>query len=146
MFISVCHSILTITVPDVFIPCSRIATRVKTSIRGPYSSPATFCKTTHMVRALDHIQNRKKSTHINGKKQVLDQGLLIPEESWSCGPESWTRLTWQNTESSYFINIKLFRKCEAPDWKQKFSHPTCCGPEQAPHQNMVSGCQCWHTS
>lgn len=30
------------TVSDVFMPCSRIATRVKTSIRGPYSSPAIF--------------------------------------------------------------------------------------------------------
>lgn len=29
------YSFLTITVPDVFIPCSRIATRVKTNIRGP---------------------------------------------------------------------------------------------------------------
>lgn len=75
-----CHSFLTITVPDVFIPCSRIATRVKTSIRGPYSSPATFCKTTLMVRALDHSQNRKK-TNPRWKKQVLEQGLSIPEES-----------------------------------------------------------------
>lgn len=36
--------VLTMMVPEVFIPCSRMATRVKTSMRGPYSSPAIFCK------------------------------------------------------------------------------------------------------
>jgi len=34
---------LTMMVSEVFMPCSRMATRVKTSIMGPYSSPATFC-------------------------------------------------------------------------------------------------------
>lgn len=90
----------------------------------------------------DHSQNRKK-TNPRWKKQVLEQGLSIPEGSWSCGPESWTRLTWEKTAS---FSIKGFGRCDAPNWKREFSHPTCCGPEQAPHQNMVSGCQCWHTS
>lgn len=34
--------LLTITVPEVFMPWSRMATRVNTSIIGPYNSPAIF--------------------------------------------------------------------------------------------------------
>lgn len=71
MLVTACYSFLTITVPDVFIPCSRIATKVKTNIRGPYSSPATFCNTTHTVRVLDHIQNKKKQI----PQQVGNRGL-----------------------------------------------------------------------
>ena len=67
-----CVCVLTITVPDVFIPCSRIATRVKTSIRGPYSSPAIFytgsthCQRTGPELDQDWVQNLDLSLDLTG--------------------------------------------------------------------------------
>lgn len=67
--VSVCVRALTMTVPDVFMPCSRIATRVKTSIRGPYSSPAIFY--TQGVQTVRGPELELTSSYRRLRKQLL---------------------------------------------------------------------------
>lgn len=157
---SFCVCVLTMMVPDVFMPCSRMATRVNTNIRGPYSSPAIFCKQEVDYQNLDLVSQgpesdpKTRSFCQPGDRRAHDR---LSAQSLSLTGSRGTYLGEVDHTDWYegldqpggrrlvLVSVILRQTQEVAQRKQEVGGPTCCGPALAPRRSTASVCRCWRT-
>lgn len=102
-------------VPDVFMPCSRMATRVNTNISGPYSSPAIFCKQEVDYQNLDLVHQGPESDPKPGRSVSLATGgpTAVCRHDWVPGQ----RLSLTGSRGKYLGEV------DHADWYEGLDQP-----------------------